>query len=294
MILNKYSIKDLEVLSGVKAHTIRIWEKRYGLLAPQRTTTNIRYYTDDDLRKIINVSLLIRNGHKISRIAVWDSARLQNEVMNLEQSSLPDHECADQMISAIINFDLRTFDRLVSEYIDKHGLEEAYQKVFFKFLEKLGVYWHAGAIYPAQEHFVFSFLRQKIISEINKLGIAGESSRTILFFLPEREMHEMSLLFYSYLARKKNLNVIYLGAMVPFEDLEKITSSVQFDQVFTAFVNPLPVEELKEYLTKLKLVFSGKEVFITGLQVQNLSQKELSGFTVIQNYQDFLKSFRNI
>jgi len=294
MILNKYSIKDLEVLSGVKAHTIRIWEKRYGLLTPQRTATNIRHYTDDDLRKIINVSLLIRNGHKISRIAGWDSEKLRTMVMELDQTSLPDHECADQMISAIINFDLRTFDRLVTEHIDKHGLEEAYQKVFFRFMEKLGVYWHAGAIYPAQEHFVFNFLRQKIVSEINKLGIAGEYARTILFFLPENEMHEMSLLFYSYLARTKNLNVIYLGAMVPFEDLEKISTSVKVDLVFTAFVNPLPVEDLKEYLGKLKLIFKGKEIFITGLQVKNLSVKEQQDFTVIQNHHDFLNSFRNI
>lgn len=294
MILNKYSIKDLEVLSGVKAHTIRIWEKRYGLLTPQRTTTNIRYYTDDDLRKIINVSLLIRNGHKISRIAAWDSEKMRSTVMELEQTSMPDHECADQMISAIINFDLRTFDRLVSDYIDKNGLEEAFQRVFFKFMEKLGVYWHAGAIYPAQEHFVFNFLRQKIIAEINQLGIAGEYSRTILFFLPEKEMHEMSLLFYSYLARKKNLNVIYLGAMVPLDDLEKISASVHVDQVFTAFVNPLPVEELREYLKKLKMIFDGKEIFITGLQVQNLTAKEQQEFTVIQNYHDFLKSFRNV
>lgn len=291
MILNNYSIKDLEVLSGVKAHTIRIWEKRYGLLSPRRTATNIRFYTDDDLRKIINVSLLIRNGHKISRIADWDSSTLQKSVMQLDQNALDNHECADQMISAIINFDLRTFDRLVSEYIDKHGLEEAYQKVFFKFLEKLGVYWHAGAIYPAQEHFVFNFLRQKIISEINKLGIANENSRTILFFLPEKEMHEMSLLFYSYLARKKNLNVIYLGALVPWEDIVKISSSIHLDQVFTAFVNPCPVEELRDYLSRLKLIFKGKEIFITGLQIQNITEKDLQGFQVIQNYQDFLNSF---
>lgn len=291
MILNNYSIKDLEVLSGVKAHTIRIWEKRYGLLSPRRTATNIRFYTDDDLRKIINVSLLIRNGHKISRIADWDSSTLQKSVMQLDQNALDNHECADQMISAIINFDLRTFDRLVSEYIDQHGLEEAYQKVFFKFLEKLGVYWHAGAIYPAQEHFVFNFLRQKIISEINKLGIANENSRTILFFLPEKEMHEMSLLFYSYLARKKNLNVIYLGALVPWEDIVKISSSIHLDQVFTAFVNPCPVEELRDYLSRLKLIFKGKEIFITGLQIQNITEKDLQGFQVIQNYQDFLNSF---
>ena len=291
MILNNYSIKDLEVLSGVKAHTIRIWEKRYGLLSPRRTATNIRFYTDDDLRKIINVSLLIRNGHKISRIADWDSSTLQKSVMQLDQNALDNHECADQMISAIINFDLRTFDRLVSEYIDKHGLEEAYQKVFSKFLEKLGVYWHAGAIYPAQEHFVFNFLRQKIISEINKLGIANENSRTILFFLPEKEMHEMSLLFYSYLARKKNLNVIYLGALVPWEDIVKISSSIHLDQVFTAFVNPCPVEELRDYLSRLKLIFKGKEIFITGLQIQNITEKDLQGFQVIQNYQDFLNSF---
>lgn len=211
--------------------------------------------------------------------------------MQLDQNALDNHECADQMISAIINFDLRTFDRLVSEYIDQHGLEEAYQKVFFKFLEKLGVYWHAGAIYPAQEHFVFNFLRQKIISEINKLGIANENSRTILFFLPEKEMHEMSLLFYSYLARKKNLNVIYLGALVPWEDIVKISSSIHLDQVFTAFVNPCPVEELRDYLSRLKLIFKGKEIFITGLQIQNITEKDLQGFQVIQNYQDFLNSF---
>ncbi len=284
-----YSIKDLEVLSGVKAHTIRIWEKRYGILIPGRTDTNIRYYNDIDLRRIINVSLLVNNGFKISKVAKFDDNKIRESVLGINRRNSSESDFVDRLILYMINFDNIGFSNFVSEIISKKGLEDAYLKVFFALFEKIGTFWQIGSVFPAQEHYVTSILRQKIIAEIDKLGFDNRNGMTMLFFLPDGELHEMSLLFYSYLAQKSGYNVIYLGQFVPFEDLAKVQSHVKIDYIFTAFINALPKEDLEEYLKKLKKTFQDQKIFITGLQIQ-LNKPELPrSVKIIQDYRDFKK-----
>lgn len=284
-----YSIKDMEVLSGVKAHTIRIWEKRYGLLVPNRTDTNIRYYSDSDLRRIINVSLLVNNGYKISKVAKYNEAQLRESVLEVNQRNSAQSDYVDRLILYMLNFDNIGFYGYVNEIISKIGLEDAVLKVFFPLFQKIGTYWQVGSIFPAQEHYVTSIMRQKIIAETDKIGFENRNGLTILFFLPEGELHEMSLLFYSYLAQKYGYNVIYLGQFVPFEDLAKVQTHIKIDYVFTAFINAIPKEELEEYLVKLKNTFQHQKVFITGWQI-NLQRPELPrSVKIVEDYKDFKK-----
>jgi len=284
-----YSIKDLEVLSGVKAHTIRIWEKRYHLLSPARTVTNIRFYNDSDLRRILNVSLLVNSGCKISRVAKWEEPQLRQAVLEATEKKVTEPDYVERLILHMLNFDNIGFYHLVNEIVEKKGLEDAMVKVFFVLFERIGTYWQVGSIFPAQEHYVTSILRQKLIAETDKLGVDNTNGQTMLFFLPEGELHEMSLLFYAYLARKSGYNVIYLGQFVPFEDLAKLHVHLKIDYVFTAFINPLIKEDLENYLVRLKESFQHQKIFITGWQVKQLIPQLPRTVKVVKDYKEFKK-----
>jgi len=284
-----YSIKDLEVLSGVKAHTIRIWEKRYKLLSPNRTDTNIRLYNDTDLRRILNVSLLVGNGFKISKVARFDDVKIKESVMEINKRNTTESDYVDRLILHMLNFDNIGFFKFTDEIIAKNGLEDAFLKVFFALFERIGMYWQVGSIFPAQEHYVTSILRQKLIAETDKLGVENRNNATMLFFLPEGELHEMSLLFYSYLAQKYGYNVIYLGQFVPFEDLSKVQAHIKIDYVFTAFINAISKEDLENYLVKLKDAFQHQKIFITGWQVQQHDPALPRSVKIIQDYKVFKK-----
>ncbi len=284
-----YSIKDLEVLSGVKAHTIRIWEKRYNLLSPARTDTNIRYYNDADLRRILNVSLLVNSGYKISKVANWEESQLKQAVLEATEKKVTEPDYVERLILYMLNFDNIGFYKLVNEIIEKKGFEDAIVKVFFVLFERIGTYWQVGSIFPAQEHYVTSILRQKLIAETDKLGVEDRKSQTMLFFLPEGELHEMSLLFYAYLARKYGYNVIYLGQFVPFDDLVKVQSHIKIDYIFAAFINPLTKEDLESYLLQLKEAFQNQKIFITGWQVKQLMPDLPRNVKIVKDYKEFKK-----
>ncbi|WP_319227151.1 MerR family transcriptional regulator [Draconibacterium orientale] len=284
-----YSIKDLETLSGIKAHTIRIWEKRYDLLKPERTDTNIRYYTDDDLKRMLNVSLLVRNGYKISKVAAWKEDDIKQTVLDVAKTKKTEADYVDQLLLFMVNFDNVGFTALVNEIIEKYGIEEAMQNLFFALFERIGTFWQVGSIFPAQEHYVSNFIRQKMIAAIDAHGITNTKEKTILFYLREEELHELSLLFYSYLAVKSGYNVIYLGQFVPFADLEKLRRHVELDFIFTAFITPIQKEDLENYLEKLKELYQHQKVFITGWQVKEHAPKLPRNFKVVKDYREFKK-----
>ena len=284
-----YSIKDLETLSGIKAHTIRIWEKRYELLSPERTDTNIRYYTDDDLKRMLNVSLLVRNGYKISKVAAWQDETIKQTVLDVASSKKTEQSYVEQLLLYMVNFDNIGFQHLANEIIGKFGIEDAIQNVFFGLFERIGTFWQVGSIFPAQEHHVSSIIRQKVIAAIDELGPQSKKGKNILFYLPENELHELSLLFYSYLAAKSGYNVIYLGQFVPFDDLQKMQSHVQLDYIFTAFISPVQKDYLETYLNNLKEVYQHQKVFITGGQIREHEPKLPRNFKAVKDYREFKK-----
>jgi len=284
-----YSIKDLEVLSGIKAHTIRIWEKRYSLLHPDRTDTNIRYYTDHDLKRILNVSLLVKNGFKISKVSKLDENEMKNSILELSETQNAESDYVDRFMRYMINFDHQSFVKLTNDLIGQFGFEESVSKVFFKLFERIGTFWQVGSLFPAQEHFVTNIFRQKMISEIDKIEITDKNAATILMYLPENELHETGLLFYSYQAKKYGYNVIYLGQYVPFNDLININKNVKVDYVFTAFVNSFPLEDLEKYLVDLKNVFQKQKIFITGYQLQVQTPAIPRNVKVIKDHREFKK-----
>lgn len=288
--MNYYTIKDLETLSGIKAHTIRIWEKRYGLLEPQRSTTNIRYYSDNELKKLLNVSMLVKHGFKISKVAVFKDKEIHDEVLKLNQKPMATEGVIDQLIVHMVNFDDESFEQLLNQQIEKIGFEDTFTSFIFPLFEKVGVFWQIGTVFPAQEHFVSNITRELLIKASSQFK-NHQSRFTALFFLKEGEMHELSLLFYNFLALNAGYKTVYLGQNVPFDDLLKIDGLQKVDIVFTAFINGIEPDVLEDYLEKMDQAFKRKKVFVSGAQIQRLKPKLPSTFKVVSDVKSFKKYF---
>jgi methanogenic corrinoid protein MtbC1 len=222
-------------------------------------------------------------------VAKFDEEKIRESVIQINKTKTAESDYVERLILYMLNFDNIGFYKFVNEIIAQKGMEDAVLKVFFTLFERIGTYWQVGSIFPAQEHYVTSILRQKLIAETDKIDIENRNGMTMLFFLPEGELHEISLLFYAYLGRKYGYNVIYLGQFVPFEDLSKVQSHIKIDYVFTAFINALTKEDLEDYLVKLKDTFHQQKVFITGWQVRNNNPALPRSVKIVQDYHDFKK-----
>lgn len=264
--MSSYSIKDLEQLSGIKAHTLRIWEQRYNLLSPKRTDTNIRFYDDLDLKLILNVALLNDNGVKISKIASMDSAEICEEVMKLTERSLTHDDQIHALTICMIEMDEDRFDKILSTNIIKLGFEQTMMNIIYPFMSKIGVLWQTGAINPAQEHFISNLVRQKLIVAIDG-QIAKGGGKKFLLFLPEGELHEISILFASYLIKNKGHKVIYLGQSTPYEDLLSVYNLHQPEYLLTVITTSPSSEHVQDYLNSLSKRFPNAHILVTGYQV---------------------------
>ena len=264
--MSTYSIKDLEQLSGIKAHTLRIWEQRYNLLNPKRTDTNIRYYDDDDLKLILNVALLNDNGYKISKIASMDSEEMRGEVMKLTERTLTHDDQIHALTICMIEMDEERFDKVLSTNILKLGFEQTMMNIIYPFMSKIGVLWQTGAINPAHEHFISNLVRQKLIVAIDGQVPSG-TGKKFLLFLPEGELHEISILFASYLIKSKGNKVVYLGQNTPHEDLLTVFKIHEPDYMLTVITTSPSSEYAQEYLNKLSANFSSTQILVTGYQV---------------------------
>ena len=256
-----YSIKELEKLSGIKAHTIRIWEKRYNLIDPHRTNTNIRYYTDEDLKKILNVALLNRQGIKISNIARLNDLELKEEIIRVSNSSHSHDTIVDSLVIAMIDLDAYKLESIIDKSILKVGFKSTVMDVLYPFLNKVGILWRSGDVNPAQEHFVANLIRQKIIAATEQLpGIYKPGSKSFLLFLPEGEWHELSLLFAQYLVKEAGHNVLYLGQSVPYSHVLATGAIKDFDFVLVSSTTPQPEFDFLIYLKDLGGAFPDKQI----------------------------------
>jgi DNA-binding transcriptional MerR regulator len=222
MAVDFYQINDLERLSGVKAHTIRIWEKRYELITPHRTDTNIRYYDDKQLVKLLNVATLSSVGFRISKIAAMSDDELKSQLslsQQKEKSDLKFEFYVNDFIAAMIEFDEVAFNKLFDTIIAEYGVEKALVSIVYPFLHKIGILWRIDQSMPVQEHFASMLIKRKLYTLISQLPTPTKSKKFLLF-LPANEWHEVGLLFAEYIIRNNGFPTINLGQNVPFIDIE--------------------------------------------------------------------------
>lgn len=289
--LSTFSIKDIETITGIKAHTIRIWEQRYKLLQPKRTDTNIRYYDDEDLRYILNVSVLNNNGYRISDIAGMDRKTVQEKVLELtEKASLHSNQIK-ALIAAMFSLDEVAFNRILSYNILRMGLEDCMIHVVFPFLHQIGVLWLTGAIHPAHEHFITNLIRQKLFVAIDgQTGKTYPGAKRFLLFLPEGEPHEVGLLFANYLLRSRGHDVVYLGQNLPFSDLQHVFDFYEPEYVMSALTTGIREEEIREFIHKLTSVWPDATIFLTGYQILSRPELEIPDNVVVIRDMMHLKS----
>jgi DNA-binding transcriptional MerR regulator len=283
-----YSIKDLEKLSGIKAHTIRIWEQRYGLLQPKRTDTNIRYYMDDDLRLLLNVALLKKNGMRISKIASMDDATISSKVKELAEANFEKETQLDTLTIAMIEMDEYKFDKIISANIDEIGFEQTMLTVIHPFLEKLSLLWLTGSVRPIQESFTSYLIRQKVIVAIDKLPMVIGNAKKFMIYIPEGEMQELSVLFMQYLLKSRGFRVVYLGQNVGVSDLD-IAIGIQCpDYIFTIISKSFKKQSIQEYIDHLSESFPSINWLFSGMQFAPLSIKNKKNYTILTGLNDTL------
>ncbi|MET3125488.1 DNA-binding transcriptional MerR regulator [Arcicella rosea] len=266
--MSNYSIKDLEQLSGIKAHTLRIWEQRYEILKPDRTDTNIRTYDDKDLKLVLNIALLKEHGYKISEISKMSSDEMSKEVMLISEKQLSYPEQIHALTISMLDLDEERFEKIVSTNTLQFGFENMMTNIIFPFLSRIGTLWITGSVGPAQEHFISNLIRQKLIVAIDgQLPSLRPGAKKYMLYLPEGEMHEISLLFGNYIIRSRQNKVIYLGQSLPFSELIFAYKVHKPDYLFSVITSVPGQDEVQKYVYRLAKEFPDSKILLSGYQV---------------------------
>ncbi|MEN9686191.1 MAG: hypothetical protein RLZZ28_1977 [Bacteroidota bacterium] len=271
--MNAFTIKDLENLSGIKAHTIRIWEQRYGFLTPGRTDTNIRYYSNDELQKILNIALLNKYGFKISHIDKMSADEMSEKILSLAQTSAQQERIVHELINCMSRMQMDEFEEVIDRYIKLKGVEKTILQIIFPFLERIGILWLTKHINPAQEHLVTNIIRQKLIVGIDQAKSTLSSKKLLLLFLPEGEHHELGLLFIHYLLKKRGIRVLYLGANVPMKDVAFVAELVKPDYLFAHLTSLTANFSFDKFLLNLQHTMPASHFIISGMITQSFPKK---------------------
>ena len=294
-IKNNFSIKDLENLSGIKAHTIRIWEKRYNLLQPDRTETNIRYYSLENLQKLLNVTFLYNNGYKISKISKIGENNISNVVRDLvSESSIKGH-AVNAFKMAMLNFDQTLFFNTYNNLLKEKTFREIFYDVFIPLLNEMGLLWQTDTITPSHEHFISALIKQKILVNTEKLQVAvpDKKDKTFVLYLPDNEIHELGLMYLNYEILLHGYQAIFLGQSIPTHNLEDLLPLYD-NIVFVSYFTIRPTKDgLLDYFKNFEktLIKSDKTKFwVLGKMLEHVEGVELpSGITAYHSIDEFVK-----
>jgi DNA-binding transcriptional MerR regulator len=260
-----YSIRDLEKLTGIKAHTIRIWEQRYGLITPARTDTNIRYYTDENLRHLFNIALLNRNGVKISKLAKMTPEEIAAQGAAIAQNNPNPNSQIDALTLAMIDLNEEGFEQVFAEYVNLHGFERCMLELVYPFLDKLRLLWLTNSISPSHEKFVGQIIRRKLMCAVDR-ALPRQDTPVFLLYSPEGDAQELTLLFIQYLLRSRGMRVTYLGTNVGVSDLKDACQTLHPSFVFTIVQEPLPRLPIQSYVEQVATSVADSQVLFTGQQ----------------------------
>ena len=271
--MSSFTIKDLENLSGIKAHTLRIWEQRYKFLKPSRTFTNIRYYSNEELKKVLNIALLNKYGYKISHIDKMNEQDISEKILALSQSEAVQESIVNELIRSMIDLDMQRFETTLDHFITAKGIEKSITKVIFPFLEKIGILWQTNHINPAQEHLVSNIVRQKLIVGIEKVKPSLDAEKSVLLFLPEGEYHELGLLFVYYILKSRGVSCTYLGACIPMKDVAYVVGLQKPDYLYCHITSNNQSFNFERFLNQSVKNFPETPLIISGFLTLSYEKK---------------------
>jgi len=274
-----FSIKDLENLSGIKAHTIRIWEKRYNILEPIRTETNIRTYDLPSLQKLLNVVLLNSYGYKISRIAELNTDKIALLVREIVSEKNSKNHALNAFKMAMINFDQALFLNTYTNLLSEKSFREVFYEVIIPLMNEIGLLWQAGTISPAQEHFISYLIKQKLLINTEKVQILEptRSDKVFVLYLPENEIHELGLMYLNYEILLNGYKTIYLGESVPIESLKDMKK--YFDNiVYVSYLTVKPTKDaINDYMKEIstEIIDANSQIWFLGRMTEFIDTKSL-------------------
>ncbi|TAF43975.1 MAG: MerR family transcriptional regulator [Sphingobacteriales bacterium] len=293
--MKTFSISDIENLTGIKAHSIRIWEQRYNIISPKRTPTNIRYYDDNDLCLFLNISTLIENGYKISKIAEFSSNELCEIVKNLQLDHYNVNVQVQSLSNAMLKMDETEFDEIFENCILTLGVQQTIETIIFPFMRKVGFMWQVGAINIAHEHFATHKIEQRLIAENALLKHKKNVlQKKYLLFLPPSETHQVGLLYTQYLLKLNGHKVLYLGQNLPFESLKQATTYFEPDYALTALTVNNPNWDTLTLIDKILESLGNTKLLIAGALIHNLQLPDKPNLTVINNMFSFKQSIERV
>lgn len=274
-----FTIRELESLSGIKAHTIRIWEQRYGFLKPSRTQTNIRTYSNDELKTILTVALLNKYGYKISKIDAMAPEQREQLAMQLPETDAQRELSVNELLGHMVDLESLKFEEVLNRHIRRHGIEYTVTDIIFHFLEKVGILWQTNRIIPIQEHIVSAIIRQKLVAAVEALPLVQNNGPLFVLYLPEGEHHELGLLYVYYLLRRRNIPVLYLGANVPLKDVHYLLTIRQPYALYLHLTTYSRHHNLLKYLANLTAKTGSTRIVLSGILVQG---QKLAGLPQVQ------------
>ncbi|PZD77869.1 MerR family transcriptional regulator [Mesonia sp. K7] len=292
-IKQHFGIKELELLSGIKAHTIRIWEKRYNILSPTRTDTNIRIYDNIALQRLLNVALLNKHGYKISYISTLSTNDIKNLIHQKFTHQQVEEEAIKQLKVAMINYDETLFTSIYQDLKSKKSFRTIFLDIFLPLLHQTGLLWQTKVINPAQEHFLSHLIRQKLYLEIEKNSVINlqNNSKTFVLFLPEEEIHDLGLLYLNYELLNNGYKTIFLGHSIPKENLitlKKLDKKLCFVSYLT--IKPDDINDYTNDFSRDICVPYQHEYWLLGNQTQKLNKKKLPyGIKIFENINQFIQ-----
>ena len=292
--MSSYTIKDLEKISGIKAHTIRIWEQRYNFLQPQRTETNIRSYSAEELKVILNVSLLNKYGFKISHIDKMSSEQMEEKIMALSQLDAQKERVVNALIKEMVGLNMVAFERQLDLYIGQKGIEKTITEIIFPYLERVGILWVTNHINPAQEHLATNIVRQKIILGIEKLPPLVNYTKRIVLFMPEGEYHELGILYVHFLLKQRGVYVDYLGANVPMVDLKYLTEVRKIDYLYCHITSPAKNFKLDKFFSNLGTINPQTPIILSGQLIQEFKGKIASNIQLKRSLAETISFLQEI
>ncbi|UAY52214.1 MerR family transcriptional regulator [Ferruginibacter albus] len=287
--MDAYTIKDLENLSGVKAHTIRIWEQRYNFLKPCRTCTNIRYYSNEELKKLLNIALLNRNGFKISHINKMCETELKQKLLSLTQLEACYEKKINALVQAMIDLNTTELESILDKCIAADGIEKTATQIMFPFLLKIGILWQANEIIPAQQNLASNIIRKKIVLAIEGIPPVPPKNKTVLLFLPEGEHHELGLLFVSYLLKKQGVETIYLGSDIKLSDVEYIVKHKKPDYIYSHLTCVNPKFCFEKFVDAVAKNFPDTKIIISGKLTHSYEKRTPSSIKFKRSFDEIVE-----
>lgn len=287
--MNLFSISQLSQFSGIKPHTIRIWEQRYNALKPSRSEGNTRYYDDIQLRRLLNIVSLLNNGHKVSSLCSMPDEVLYSMVSNTSNSEISDSSdyFVSQLIAAGLNYDASYFELVFSDCVSKLGMENTYIKVIHPMMERIGLLWASDRLPTAHEHFISNMVRQKFLAVLDSLDTPDSSSETWLLFLPENEFHEIGLIYAQLVIRLFGKKVIYLGSNLPIDSVISAIDQIKPKYLLMFLVHYDLPKQIQLSLDKLASCFYGTKIYLAG-------NHKLIGQIKLNSKIEFLQSIESL